>query len=167
MLYNAVRLSSKPHFEVNSGLTAAAHSLKSLKRVDAFCAALASHGLSLAAALFVHLYLVRMEDFGAANKAYGHYFPAVSPPARACVQGQLPPGVDVMVDVLLVHGELLNGAMSAYISCGLHTNVSSLPYCSSPTPTDAGSVSQHTIATTVYRDTSSLSLALIFEGAGE
>ncbi len=69
-------------------------------------AVLDSHGLSLASALFVHLYLARMEDFGAANSAYGHHFPAVNPPARACVQAQLPPGVNVMVDVLSAQGAL-------------------------------------------------------------
>ena len=67
-------------------------------------AALDPHGLSLASALFVHLYLARMEDFGAANMAYGQHFPAVSPPARACVQAQLPPGLDVTVDILFAQG---------------------------------------------------------------
>ncbi len=52
----------------------------------------------------MHLYIADMAYFGAANAAYARHFPAVDPPARACVQAQLPRGCPVAVDVLLGHG---------------------------------------------------------------
>lgn len=77
-------------------------------------AALEPYGLGLADALFVHLYLARMEDFSATNKAYGRHFPAVNPPARACVETQLPLGVDLMVDVIVARGGCLSNAHICY-----------------------------------------------------
>ena len=68
-------------------------------------AALQPLGLQLGDALFVHLYLADMACFSAANAAYARHFPAVNPPARACVQALLQPGCQVAVDVLLAHGE--------------------------------------------------------------
>ena len=65
--------------------------------------------MRLGDALFVHLYLADMACFGAANAAYTRHFPAVSPPARACVQALLPPGRHVAVDVLLANGEAMQG----------------------------------------------------------
>ena len=109
----------------------------------------------------MHLYLAQMEDFGAANVAYGHHFPAVSPPARACVQAQLPPGVDLTVDVLLAHGKLLNGAMSANISCSLNMTVASALHVLL-TPSNAGLVRSEAIATRVYTETTCFSLAVMF-----
>ena len=63
-------------------------------------AELGKHGVSLRQALFVHLYLADMAHFPAANAAFARHFPAVNPPARACVQACLPPGSPVAVDVL-------------------------------------------------------------------
>ena len=64
-------------------------------------AELAAMGLTLHIALFVHLYLADMSHFAAANAAYCHHFPTVSPSARACVEVMLPPGCPVMIEVLL------------------------------------------------------------------
>ncbi|BDA44893.1 probable diphthine-ammonia ligase at N-terminal half [Coccomyxa sp. Obi] len=117
---SGVHVSCTPHLcNADSGLNPGQRVQRALHAaLDAIERELASHGLSLAAALFVHLYLARMEDFGAANAAYGHHFPAVSPPARACVQAQLPPGVDLMVDVLLTHDVALRRVLHVQsISC--------------------------------------------------
>lgn len=60
-----------------------------------------ARGLAWSDALFVHLYLADMAHFGAVNEAYCQHLSACEPPARACVQLQLPPGVPVLVEVLL------------------------------------------------------------------
>ena len=67
-------------------------------------AGLEQHSLSLADAVFVHLYLADMGSFAAANRAYSRHFPAVSPAARACIQTPLPQGVPLAVDVLFRPG---------------------------------------------------------------
>ena len=67
-------------------------------------AGLEQHSLSLADAVFVHLYLADMGSFAAANRAYSRHFPAVSPAARACIQTPLPQGMPVAVDVLFRPG---------------------------------------------------------------
>lgn len=50
--------------------------------------------------IFVELYLADMELFSDANSVYCKFFPLVSPPARACVELPLPPGVLCRIDVL-------------------------------------------------------------------
>ena len=63
--------------------------------------------MSLATAVFVHLYLADICAFAAANSAYTRHFPAVSPAARACIQVPLPIGVIIALDVFLRPGEPL------------------------------------------------------------
>ena len=63
-------------------------------------AGLQTHSMDLSNAVFVHLYLRSMSHFPAANAAFARHFPAVNPPARACVEALLPPGCPVAVDVL-------------------------------------------------------------------
>ena len=58
-------------------------------------------GLSLADTLFVHLHLVTLQHFAAANAAYCCHLPATQPAARACVQLPLGPTGVAMVDMLL------------------------------------------------------------------
>jgi uncharacterized protein (TIGR00290 family) len=48
--------------------------------------ALFSHKLTWHDALFIHLYVPDMSQFGAANAVYSTFLPAINPPARACVQ---------------------------------------------------------------------------------
>lgn len=57
--------------------------------------------LSLEDALFVHLHLLDMRHFAAANAAYCQHLPKSQPASRACVQVPLPEGRPLMVDVLL------------------------------------------------------------------
>ena len=63
-------------------------------------AGLQAHSMDLGNAVFVHLYLRSMAHFPAANAAFARHFPAVNPPARACVEALLPPGCPVAIDVL-------------------------------------------------------------------
>jgi len=60
-------------------------------------AGLEQQGVSLADAVFVHLYLADMGSFAAANRAYSRHFPAVNPAARACIQTPLPEGVPLLL----------------------------------------------------------------------
>lgn len=50
---------------------------------------LKEHGLSLQHTIFVHMFLMDMAHFTAANAAYSAHFSVVEPPSRACVQVRL------------------------------------------------------------------------------
>ena len=67
-------------------------------------------GWGLGEAAFVQLYLADMACFGAVNEAYRARFPAVEPPARACVEALLAPGCPLAVDIVVpAKGELKMG----------------------------------------------------------
>lgn len=70
------------------------HMLESTK------SALDAKNLSWSNCIFVQLFLSNMESFLEANSVYCKFFPIVSPPARACVELPLPPGVLCRLDVL-------------------------------------------------------------------
>ncbi|KAJ3971502.1 hypothetical protein EV361DRAFT_989549 [Lentinula raphanica] len=60
---------------------------------------LASLNLSLAHSTNINLFLASMDDFARANAVYGSFF-GTSPPSRACVALDLPPGIRVRIDCL-------------------------------------------------------------------
>lgn len=61
---------------------------------------LIDHNIDWKNALFVHLYLPDMKYFDAANQAYACIFPAINPPARACLQIDISGGYLLGVEVL-------------------------------------------------------------------
>ncbi|KAK9812092.1 hypothetical protein WJX73_005916 [Symbiochloris irregularis] len=68
--------------------------------LNAIRAGLQSAGLSLTDALFVQLYICDMGLFAAANAAYCSHFGTFRPPARACIQVNLPPSSPVAIDIV-------------------------------------------------------------------
>jgi diphthine-ammonia ligase len=63
--------------------------------------------------LFVHLYLPNMRHFAAANAVYAQFFPAINPPARACVQLESTAGGPGVVVEVLVSIPPRDNAMSS------------------------------------------------------
>ncbi|KAJ3882965.1 hypothetical protein F5051DRAFT_392889 [Lentinula edodes] len=60
---------------------------------------LASHNLSLAHSAIINLFLSSMDDFARVNSVYASFF-GTSPPSRACVALDLPPGIRARIDCL-------------------------------------------------------------------
>ncbi|KAG7669670.1 hypothetical protein Ndes2437B_g05856 [Nannochloris sp. 'desiccata'] len=54
--------------------------------LQAISNALCTQNLTWHDALFIHLYVPDLSQFGAANAVYSTFLPAINPPARACVQ---------------------------------------------------------------------------------
>lgn len=75
--------------------------------LSAVDAALPALGLAWPASLFAHLYVPDMSQFGAANAAYGSFFPAVNPPARATVELAAGGGLTLAVEVLFCRAPAL------------------------------------------------------------
>ncbi|XP_042244943.1 diphthine--ammonia ligase [Thunnus maccoyii] len=59
-----------------------------------------SRGWKMKDIILVHLYVKKMEDFGALNTVYKKHF-GTNPPARVCVQAPLPAGQLLQMDCLL------------------------------------------------------------------
>ncbi|XP_030855586.1 diphthine--ammonia ligase [Strongylocentrotus purpuratus] len=63
---------------------------------------LKSNGYSLKDAVLIHLYVRNMSDFASVNSVYCQYF-KLNPPARVCVQADLPEGTALQLDCLAHH----------------------------------------------------------------
>lgn len=66
---------------------------------DSYTEVLYDHGLTLSHSVFMSIFVSSMDLFARMNSVYASYF-GISPPARACVAVDLPPGINIRLECI-------------------------------------------------------------------